>query len=84
MNKVSKLTKVSKQEFEDFLENYPNKLIRDKVRICEPPMSNFLDDSIQGDDRYFDIIVATIVHEWLKDGKTDDGDKFWEYSILAK
>lgn len=86
---MSDLKKVTKQEFDDFIKNYPRGLSQNVVRICEPAMSNFLDDSIGSNhkigsfDYYHDKVVARICHNWLKDGKIDEGNKFWEYSILA-
>lgn len=88
---MSNLKKVTEQEFDDFINNYPaKKLRRNVVRICEPASSNFLDDSIHSDhevgsmDFYYDKVVARICHEWKNGEETDAGSKFWEYSILSE
>lgn len=87
---MSNLRKVTKQEFDDFIKTYPRKLNPNTVRICEPPLTNFLDDSIHSDhelgsiEYYYDKVVASIYQNWMKDGEITTGNKFWEYSILSE
>jgi len=34
---------VTKEEFEQFLKDYPEKLVHDVCRVCDPPMISFND-----------------------------------------
>ena len=54
---MTNLKKVTKQEFDDFIESYPRMLEQNVVRICEPTISNFLDNSIKSDHK-----LGSIVH----------------------
>lgn len=40
---MSKFKQVTEQEFNEFVDNYPNKLLWNVTRICEPPMGNHND-----------------------------------------
>ena len=49
-------TQVTKQEYIDFIKNYPRKLVRDVTGICEPPAISYNDFELA--DRYPYSIVA--------------------------
>jgi len=42
------MTEVTKEEFKHFINNYPNKLIKDTYMICEPPVLTW-NDFTKGD-----------------------------------
>ena len=84
------MKKVTKQEFDQFIIDYPEKLTRDCITICEPPVLCFRDETMAsngklGDtDYYFDKVVARISMDWLgPNGKVDkeNNKKYWQYSI---
>lgn len=63
--------KVTKEEFDNFIKLYPNKLKTNCHTICEPPMVSFNDFSIA---KYWpESMVASIVKNssWDKNQKDD-------------
>lgn len=81
---------VSKEEFFDWIANYPRSefLSAGTTTICEPPIRHYLDHSLpsKGElgsaDYFFDKEVARVVLDWLgPNGETSSGDEFYEYKI---
>lgn len=68
----------TRKEYLQAIANYPRKLTRDVVTICEPPMI-----------QYHDLALDTVVAQCLCDYRNDDGSeqdfsspgKFWTYKI---
>lgn len=85
MKKERTYKKVSKEEFDNFVKNYPNskKLNWDVFRACEPPMGSFNDFS---DGKVWpESMVAKVFMDWMgPDGEIDESGsrKFWTYWIL--
>ncbi|MCK5600974.1 hypothetical protein KAR91_03835 [Candidatus Pacearchaeota archaeon] len=50
------LKKVSKQEFDNFIKSYPNRLKIDTSRICEPTIKHFYDKDVE---------VAAVIEDWI-------------------
>ncbi|WGH28563.1 hypothetical protein 13VV501A_gene0067 [Vibrio phage 13VV501A] len=49
---------VTKEEFDDFIKNYPNDLITDVSHICEPPVKTYNDFS--GGKKWPESVVASV------------------------
>ena len=84
------MKKVTKQEFDQFIIDYPGKLTRDCITIGEPPIMCYRDEEIPSDGKlgdigyYFDKVVARISMDWLgPKGETDKENtkEYWKYSI---
>ena len=84
------MKEVSKQEFDEFIDGYPNDLTSGCTTICEPPFRSFRDESLPtsgkiGDiDYYFNKEVARISMDWI--GPNGELDKentkiYWKYYI---
>lgn len=52
----------TKSELEDFVKNYPNKLEKDIIHFCEPPLLTFNDFS--NGKVWPDSIVASVQEVW--------------------
>lgn len=69
------MKQVSEQEFNKFLDDYPNELRTTMVRICEPPEQYWLDGSIQSDhkvgtvERFMDEAVAKVTKSYYPGGE---------------
>jgi hypothetical protein len=79
---------VPKQEFDSFIKSYPRKLSYHVVRICEPAMANYRDETLPtkgvvGDiDYYYDKVVAKIIFEWMdENGKNKDDGSLYKYML---
>ena len=69
--------KVSKEDFVEYLKNYPNRLSITITRISDPPIKHY-------HDNLFDKEVASIVLDWLgENGEIyrDNTGIYWEYYI---
>ena len=82
---------VTKEEFREFLKQYPRELSSSVVTICEPPIRFFRDETLPtkgtlgGVDYFFDKVVARVDMDWADDNGYIDKENsgcFWEYSIL--
>lgn len=59
MSKFDSWRKVSKEEFWEFLKNYPRELERHTVAICEPPIRQYHDFAL-GEPKDGGSLVAAI------------------------
>ena len=77
------MQKVSKEQFDEFVENYPNELIVHTTHIITPPIRTYNDFS--AGKEYPDSIVAAITLEYMDDDgnfvNDDEAEKLWLYSI---
>ena len=69
---------VSKEEFDKFIQEYPNKLERDVTGICEPPLATYNDFTIAS--KWPESVVAKVD---LYDGSKYHGGKTEVYRILS-
>lgn len=77
--------KVTKEQFDAFVEAYPNKLTSDVSMICEPPQRTFYDFSDKKSN-YMNSFVACEVMDWMgPDGEidTENTGKFWTWAIWS-
>lgn len=65
------MLKVTKEELNDFLEKYPNKLDVSLVTFCEPPVKLFYDFSIA---EGYEAVVARIGYKYDKEGELLEDD----------
>ena len=91
MNMDQKTKTVSKKEFLEFINNYPNPLKRSHIRICDPEMIVYRDDLLPSDgepgsiEYFFDKQVATIEMDYRgPNGELDKDNtgKYWQFEIL--
>jgi len=82
------MKKVTKHEFNEFIDNYPNPIKTGLTAICEPPIRDYFDDTLGGVhmlgtlEHFQDICIAKVVLDWLSDdGKTSEGDDYYTYHI---
>lgn len=83
INHPDKFKKVSKNEYLEFIKNYPKPLEFDCTGICEPPLGTYNDSS---DGKMWpESIVAKEIRNWLdENGKVDNTNALWEYFIIAE
>lgn len=62
--------KVTKQEFEEFIKNYPRKLERHGSMICEPPAISYNDFELANRWPY-----SVVAHTWGYDD--NEGDRYY-------
>ena len=70
---------VTKEEFNLFIKNYPTKLIKEEVRICEPPVRFYRDES-KNLEWPNDAVARITYHEDMK-GMTAYNGKLNSYEI---
>ena len=78
---MSEYRKVSIKEFQEFIDQYPNKLETDVCGICEPPIQSYNDFS---DGKVWpESIVAKVSLGWLgPNGELDfNTAQFYKYYI---
>ena len=89
---MKKDKKVSREQFFEFLENYPNKENLDVhvTTICEPPIKGYYDfdlatAEIGTAEAAFQARIAHVVCDWMdENGKPVDDKSLWEYYIDDK
>lgn len=75
---------VTKEEFYEYIHNYPNKLGYARHRICEPEQEIFFDSSIKGHDEK-PLIVAKIIRDYKYVGnKTVDDWSYYVREVIVK
>ena len=73
---MTEFIQVSKEEFEEFVNSYPNKLDWNVTGICEPPMgshNDFSDGAVWPD--------SMVTKVFIMDGSAYYGGKHSEYYI---
>ena len=76
---MSNFKQVSKEEFKQFIENYPNKLEWDVAGMCEPPYGSYNDFS-DGKVWPESVVASVIMNEAMKGHPAYNGE-LNEYKI---
>ena len=77
---------VSKEEFNDFVDNYPRKLVTDVAHVCEPPVLCYYDfEKYSGSDA---IVATVLLQEAMKEHPAYKGEensyKLHEYTETSR
>jgi hypothetical protein len=82
---MNNFIEVTRDEYLEFIRNYPNKLEFDCIGMCEPPLGSYNDFS---DGKVWpESMVAKEVRDWRGQGGEIDNSrpgKFWRYYILGE
>ena len=76
------MKKVTKQEYVDFINNYPRPLVRDVTGICEPPYVSYNDFEL-ADRWHYSVVASTSLYDDNPNGYFYCPEEDRDYRIMS-